>query len=189
MIFSLGNRKLPNTTAIWNLPSGKTCPMATEQCKKWCYAKKAEKLYPQVLPFRERNLKLSQQDDFIKLVNKELSQVKNIKQVRIHESGDFYNQQYLNKWIKIAKTNPNIIFYAYTKCYHFNYLNRSKNFIVLLTDDDKKHMKHYYKFNGITRVSFNLLDEKWFNCLMNCKKCNYCYTPSKQIKYISFSKH
>ena len=36
-------------------------------------------------------------------------------QVRIHESGDFYNNEYLAAWIKVAKTMPKIEFYAYTK--------------------------------------------------------------------------
>lgn len=35
--------------------------------------------------------------------------------VRIHESGDFYNGEYLNAWILTAKEMPNINFYAYTK--------------------------------------------------------------------------
>ena len=36
-------------------------------------------------------------------------------QVRIHESGDFYNGEYLEAWMDVAKRMPNINFYAYTK--------------------------------------------------------------------------
>ena len=35
--------------------------------------------------------------------------------MRIHDSGDFYNKEYLYKWFKIAESMPNIEFYAYTK--------------------------------------------------------------------------
>ena len=35
--------------------------------------------------------------------------------VRIHVSGDFFNQKYFNAWARIAKNNPHILFYAYTK--------------------------------------------------------------------------
>lgn len=35
--------------------------------------------------------------------------------VRIHESGDFYNGDYLKAWMIVAKKMPNIHFYAYTK--------------------------------------------------------------------------
>lgn len=35
--------------------------------------------------------------------------------VRIHVSGDFFNLKYLLAWIMLAKRNPHILFYAYTK--------------------------------------------------------------------------
>ena len=37
------------------------------------------------------------------------------KEVRIHESGDFFNEDYLEAWIKVAQQMPNVKFYAYTK--------------------------------------------------------------------------
>ena len=40
---------------------------------------------------------------------------KNIKTVRIHESGDFYNLKYLDAWMEVAKARPDIHLYAYTK--------------------------------------------------------------------------
>lgn len=36
-------------------------------------------------------------------------------EVRIHESGDFYNGEYLEAWMKVAERMPSIKFYAYTK--------------------------------------------------------------------------
>lgn len=38
-----------------------------------------------------------------------------IKEVRIHESGDFYNEDYLAAWVAVAKQMSDIKFYAYTK--------------------------------------------------------------------------
>lgn len=38
-----------------------------------------------------------------------------IKEVRIHEAGDFYNDDYLEAWIATAKQMSDIKFYAYTK--------------------------------------------------------------------------
>jgi hypothetical protein len=35
--------------------------------------------------------------------------------VRIHDSGDFFSRDYLAGWQEIAKRNPHILFYAYTK--------------------------------------------------------------------------
>lgn len=39
--------------------------------------------------------------------------------VRIHESGDFYNGEYLRAWIETARAMPDIKFYAYTKSIPF----------------------------------------------------------------------
>ena len=35
--------------------------------------------------------------------------------VRIHDSGDFFSREYLDGWREIARRNPHILFYAYTK--------------------------------------------------------------------------
>ena len=40
--------------------------------------------------------------------------------VRLHDSGDFYSQEYLNAWATIAATFPDVIFYAYTKSLHLD---------------------------------------------------------------------
>lgn len=37
------------------------------------------------------------------------------KAVRIHDAGDFFSYQYLVDWSEIAKNNPRILFYTYTK--------------------------------------------------------------------------
>jgi hypothetical protein len=35
--------------------------------------------------------------------------------IRIHDAGDFFTADYLQQWIRIAKTRPDLLFYAYTK--------------------------------------------------------------------------
>lgn len=35
--------------------------------------------------------------------------------VRIHDSGDFFDDQYLLRWVLIAERIPDVLFYAYTK--------------------------------------------------------------------------
>jgi hypothetical protein len=128
-----GNRKLTNNETtrfmIWNLPAQKTCPFATELCKKSCYAKKAERVYPQVLPSREANYSESLSPDFVSNMIYTIKTLLNSKGFkgkkavfRIHESGDFYNLEYTRKWIAICKHFENdnrIIFLAYTKSIPF----------------------------------------------------------------------
>ena len=49
----------------------------------------------------------------VKRINASLP--KKAELIRIHVSGDFFNQKYFNAWVSIAKLNPDILFYAYTK--------------------------------------------------------------------------
>jgi len=180
---------------IWNLPSQETCPKSTEECRKWCYAKKAERIYPQVLPFRRDNLWHSKTRSFVlNMFNIISNHIKRDRtkpeQVRIHESGDFYNQDYLNDWIELSKQFPKQIFYAYTKSYHLDFSKRPKNFIVLLSDDNKKLSKYNNKFDGIASVSnkIDLKSSSW-NCLGDCKICTYCYSKPNVFKNLFFNKH
>ena len=197
-----GNRKLPKETLIFNLPSGKTCPNSTKDCRKWCYAKKSERMYPNVLPYREQNLSYSKQLNFTdKMVSTIKKAIKNAKihkpkQVRIHESGDFYNQYYFDKWVNVAKELPDVTFYAYTKNDNLITTNKPDNFILILSKDDwvmPPHIMHYIKFDGIAMVDnkqkYLPNKDKHIVCPMDCKICNYCYTPSKDFKHILFTKH
>jgi len=81
-----------------------------------------------VIESHNRNYILSQRDDFVDLAvasivcNMERPSYKAAKQVivRIHESGDFYSQEYLKKWCEIAAVvgalyGDKIQFIAYTK--------------------------------------------------------------------------
>lgn len=132
---SNGNKKLKNTEnvrfIIFNLPAVITCPCATDLCKLSCYAKKAERLYPDVLPCRERNFAESQKDSFVcdmidrieSKINSKAYQNKKVI-VRIHESGDFYNKEYVKKWLSISLYffmiyGDRVVFMAYTKSLDF----------------------------------------------------------------------
>jgi hypothetical protein len=37
------------------------------------------------------------------------------KHIRIHDAGDFFSEDYLNLWLKIARLTPEVTFYCYTK--------------------------------------------------------------------------
>jgi len=56
-LLSFGNSKVGNDTAIFNMNAAFDCPSEKiGLCKhaKNCYAKKAERIYPQSLPYRRR---------------------------------------------------------------------------------------------------------------------------------------
>lgn len=109
-----GNKKLDKSILIFSLPAVETCPNC-EGCKGRCYARKAERIYPQVLPARKRNLAATQCATFAQDMIDYIRACRNITAVRIHESGDYYCAAYAQAWNTIIAALPGITFYGYTK--------------------------------------------------------------------------
>jgi hypothetical protein len=107
MLLSKGNDKVK--ALIFDLPTS-SCGIS---CNK-CYAKKAEIRFPNVMKKRNYNLGESRMPEFVSNINSEIVHSKN-KTVRIHSSGDFYSQDYLNKWKIVAHARRDTKFYTYTK--------------------------------------------------------------------------
>ncbi len=99
----------------FSLPVKKTC-LGAQACLEFCYATKGSyKTYAKsIAPAHDRNYEFSKSKTFVSSMLSELNRRK-IKIVRLHDSGDFYSQEYLDKWVTIALYNPKIRFYAYTK--------------------------------------------------------------------------
>lgn len=129
--WSFGNSKLAKTdTVSFNIPAFRsadgfaTCPKAGA-CATLCYARQGYYVMPQVAATREFNLGIVRGDleKFKTLALEDLKKIKNTS-VRVHDSGDFFSQEYLDAWFQIAKSFPEKKFYAYTKSLH---LDRSKS--------------------------------------------------------------
>ena len=118
--------------------SGKlTCPMADE-CVKFCYAKKGAYIWSNVKPAFEKRYELSKTDGFVEAMNTEIRK-KKPDYVRVHDSGDYYSRAYLNKWIEVAKANPNVRFYSYTNMIKmFLSLPLPSNYDVIFSDSGKQ---------------------------------------------------
>lgn len=106
-------------TFNWGIPAYraangfKTCPNAAA-CAKGCYATQGAYIFSNVAKVFEARLKLALSSKFVRVINAEL-QRRNVQRVRVHDSGDFFSVEYLDKWISIMRANPNVQFYAYTK--------------------------------------------------------------------------
>ena len=104
-----------------------TCPAALA-CRGVCYAKQGTYRFKNVVAARHHNLTLSQRADFADLIIADLAALvvktprkrKPYNVVRLHDAGDFYSQEYLNAWAKVAAAYPDVIFYAYTKSLHLD---------------------------------------------------------------------
>jgi len=133
-----------------NLPAGFTCPAAKECMAKAdritgklsepekgedgfrCYAASQESTYPNVRTSRHNNFDLlktkKSSDEMAKLIIETINNQlpRSAKIFRIHSSGDFFNQEYFDAWIMVAKHFSDIVFYAYTKSLAF-WINRLNN--------------------------------------------------------------
>lgn len=143
------NTKLKNTSKIigkrvfnfgitaYKSITGKIiCPFA-DKCVKYCYAQKGAYSWSNVKPAFEKRYEITKQDNFIELMNKEIKR-KKVDFLRVHDSGDFYSNSYIQKWFKIANQNPNVNFYAYTKSIPlFKGLAIPKNFDIIFSEGSK----------------------------------------------------
>lgn len=155
----------------WNLPTGTTCPFALE-CKVTvdritgkfdidkglyrCYAASAER-FPGVRESRWKNF------ESVKNNIKPIIPGK-CKSIRIHSSGDFFNQQYFDMWLEIAKENPNVEMWAYTKSlqYWVNKINEIPNNLILTASFGGRQdylIKEYNLKNVIVYKSINDVED------------------------------
>jgi len=194
-MLSFGNKKLPGTTAIWGLPQGITCPGKTKWCTRWCYSKKAERLYKHTRMKRAKNLEVSKLSYFSAMMSGEIHyNLAKITAVRIHSSGDFYNQEYLNKWIEIMNRFPKLLFTAYTKS-KLDYSKLPKNCILFFSVDEstKPQDLKWYLAQGKRMAYANIakVPENTIICpakkKIGCGNCRICYSKSK--KNVWFKKH
>jgi hypothetical protein len=91
----------------------KTCPNAAS-CISGCYAKAGAYTFSNVAAVFEKRLAFSLSKAFVPVMNAEIVR-RNVKRIRVNDSGDMYSQEYLDKWIAVAKANPTVKFYAYSK--------------------------------------------------------------------------
>lgn len=191
---SFGNMKTGKGIAIWNLPAIKTCIGSTEECRKKCYACKSERLYPNVLPSRLSNKIEADSSEFINNMIFTIQKASKRKGFtglfRIHESGDFYSQEYLDSWKTIAKSFPNIKFLAFTKSWQLDLnANKPNNLnIVYSTFPDTVVFKEGMPIaKALKTVNPADLNDSTFLCPGSCKDCNLCWNLAKhETVYFEF---
>jgi len=98
--------------------TGKTTLQDGKHSKFRCFSARDEARLPSVYKQRKHNFDtlLSIKDDYIDmglLIQESLP--KNANFIRVHVGGDFFNKEYMKAWYLVAKVNPNITFWGYTK--------------------------------------------------------------------------
>jgi hypothetical protein len=192
-LLGTGNSKLVKTAKefgvrIFNfsIPAGNdkksgkiTCPFAGS-CLKLCYAKRGMYRFGNVERALTKRYEASKEENFVQTITDELAKVKKDKQtyVRIHDSGDFYSPAYFAKWLEIARLNPTVRFYAYTKSHSFIrgielpenidliFSLGSKN-DELINVENERHSKIFYSVEEMASAGYSdasyldILATKW----------------------------
>ena len=136
--FQVGNAKLLLANIrTFSLPSGHSCPSADECMSKAdrvtgtivdgidmlfrCFSATDEARSTNARNARWHNFDLLRQcqsvDEMVTLIK--LSLPCSYGVIRIHVSGDYYNQMYFDAWCIVARDTPNIHFYSYTKSLNY----------------------------------------------------------------------
>lgn len=161
------NTKFKNTGIFgFGITPGITCV----GCKIKCYAMRGNynTFAKNMCNHWDANLMRTKQVDFTAAMFYSIKDNKKCTHVRIHTEGDFYSQEYLNKWIHIANLLPHIQFYAYTKALHLDWSSLPSNFKrIQSVGGEYDHLIDYSKPHA--RV-FKTEDELFAAGYWNCTK-------------------
>lgn len=181
------NSKLKNQF-IFNLPVSKS--ICGRVCKG-CYALKPQLRFPTtVLPSREAKYEASTKDSFTTEIVQELTKTRRkARIVRIHESGEFYSQDYIQKWEQIAKALPQFTFYAFTKRlkdFDFSAIKKLDNVVII--DSLQFGVLNYAKIETIAPLA-KKTGARICPATGCGTTCNYCMTKEAQNKGVLFERH
>lgn len=198
--FQYGNKKLAADDAIafviFSLPAVLSCPGATVECMKNCYARRDER-FTSVRASRIINYLLSKRPDFETILENAIRKTIYTKKgtlrkrfvgkeivFRIHESGDFYSDKYMLAWFHVAALFPEVTFFTYTKSFKIyercinekpdNFTVRasiwSDTSIEELLLINKLHMPIYTAATDSEVVK--MISDGWKEC--TCESCTAC---------------
>jgi len=153
-------------TAYKSHSTGKiTCPFA-DSCVKLCYANKGSYIWSNTKKAYEKRYLLSKDSELFKSKMIEAITRRKATYIRIHDSGDFYNFEYIKNWFSIMLEFPEVKFYAYTKSKKLFDLVSGKpnNFVLIyslgskfdnLVDVNKdRHSKIFYSMDEMQKQGY-----------------------------------
>lgn len=183
--FSFGNKKVPETTGIFNFTPATECPSAAlGLCahRSICYALKAERPYrKQVLPYRQRQKAYwagATVSDFVDYflacaaVAGKTLKVK-VNALRFSEAGDFPSQEDVDKFTKVASAlkRKGFQIYGYTARKDLDFSRLMKHATV--------QGSGFMLSNNFTVVDIPSGNHPV--CAGDCRKCSMCLESKKRI--------
>lgn len=133
--WSKDNMKLKKTFTIsFGLPAVEACPQAG-MCASVCYATQGTYNIPVVRRARAFNFRQAKQANFRYKLCADFYHLwnygKGVTSIRIHDSGDFFSQRYLDDWFYGIRKFPGVQFYCYTKSLHLDWRGKPNNLTVV----------------------------------------------------------
>ena len=199
ILLKSGNHKLSKNILIWDLPSIVTCKGAC----LGCYAVKAERIYKNtrvmrafhyaimLMAFDDTSKKEHLKQVIISEINRHVVMY-NKPILRLHSSGDFFNNYYVAFWLEIAKECSNINIYSYSKQLPNNYIDDINsmfdnfNIIKSMPCINKKYYINFGSHEYIEKLHDDLISDgqkavvcsygtdKEVQCGTNCTACLHC---------------
>lgn len=191
-----GNKKLG--TGIWNfnLPRDTCFEFRSKLCEKYCYAKRDNFTNPWVVESMERNYKQSVRSCFAALVHGQI--IKNdIRFIRLHSSGDFYNLEYFDKWKTIAEMHSDLKVLAYTRNTEIDLRRLPRNMVVYFSKEFDYEYRGEKPLVNPTAKLFaysthwertprhmekHPIDGRF--CNSKCYKCKHCFDAGGHIVFV-----
>lgn len=201
---STGNKKVKNTL-IFSVTSGLNCRTCKGKTEGTCYDLNSCNLYPNTKIAHDRNTYLSTKDNFVKnfiTCLDYLSMSVTYKYARLHEGGDFYSQQYVDKIFEVVESQPNTQFLAYTKSFDLDFNNKPENLTLYnsvwgnekeYTEQADKELPKTFVIKNEEEIpqvveQYNL--NNYFVCpATDCSKCRVCWKGEKDIIFIEHGVH
>jgi hypothetical protein len=181
---SNGNRKIGEDTLILNMNAAMDCPsrkrgLCPLENPKRCYALKAERLYPQVLPYRRKQEAYWKATDAENIAQDLMAQMRlvpaDIKYLRFSESGDFEAQEDVDKMVDISTMlvdNTDVIVYGYTARHDLDFSNRPKNMVVTGSG---------FMLDNMFMTVDSYSEDAEYKCPGNCRVCSMCKVKKERM--------
>lgn len=120
--FEPGNTKIGSrggsyrTVLVWNIPALRTCPGSSAWCRANCYtAAERPEIYHRDL-WWANYVSVTQNPHLLRsILAEQLREAEGPVAVRIHSSGDFFSESYIELWDSLIAEYKDIAFWAYTR--------------------------------------------------------------------------
>lgn len=172
-----GNRKI-GFIPSWSLPQVKTCNKRLVRfCMGRCYSNRIKLMFPNVWDMWEHNLWMLENHPVLtELLLRKFLYMALPRVMRLHVSGDFYSRAYLDMWRRIARDNPDTVFYGYSKMDGIDHASLPDNLRILRSQWPKMpppRQKGVKRNCWVQDGTDKRVPKDAFKCPGDCPRCGF----------------